>query len=130
MQKIVLDTNILVSAMLSINGNPARVVSMILDGKLSVCYNSKILSEYNNVLYRPRFSFDVKKVQNVVNVITELGVEFMPTPSDFPMIDETDRIFYDTAKSSGSILITGNIKHFPKEVFIQTISDFLTNTFG
>ena len=49
----------------------------------------------------------------------------MPKKSNLQMIDEADRIFYDTAKGSNSILITGNIKHFPKEDFIKTVNEFL-----
>lgn len=41
------------------------------------------------------------------------------------MIDEKDRIFYDTAKESSAILVTGNIKHFPKEAFIMSPNDFI-----
>jgi len=41
------------------------------------------------------------------------------------LIDETDRIFYDTAKNTASILITGNIRHYPNEKFILTPTEFL-----
>ena len=41
------------------------------------------------------------------------------------MRDESDRIFYDTAKESKSILISGNLKHFPNEEFIMLPADFL-----
>jgi putative PIN family toxin of toxin-antitoxin system len=125
MRKVVLDTNILVSAMLTINGNSARIISMALEGKLSVCYNSTILLEYNNVLYRPQFNFNAKKVQNIVSTITECGIELIPTVSDFPMIDESDRKFYDLHKTANAILITGNIKHFPKEDTIIKPADFI-----
>jgi putative PIN family toxin of toxin-antitoxin system len=125
MRKVVLDTNILVSAMLTINGIPARITEMALDGELSVCYNSNILLEYNNVLYRPQFNFNAKKVQNIVSTITELGIELMPTASNFPMTHESDRKFYDLHKAANAILITGNIKHFPKESTIIKPADFI-----
>jgi predicted nucleic acid-binding protein len=41
------------------------------------------------------------------------------------MKDETDRKFYDTAKSSSATLITGNMKHYPAEPFIMTPADFI-----
>jgi uncharacterized protein len=126
MRKVVLDTNILVSAMLTINGIPARIIEMALDGELSVCYNSNILLEYNNVLYRPQFSFNAKKVQNIVSTITELGIELTPTASNFPMTHESDRKFYDLHKAANAILITGNIKHFPKESTIIKPADFIS----
>jgi len=126
MRIVVLDTNILVSAMLTINGIPARIIEMALDGELSVCYNSNILLEYNNVLYRPQFSFNAKKVQNIVSTITELGIELTPTASNFPMTHESDRKFYDLHKAANAILITGNIKHFPKESTIIKPADFIS----
>jgi len=125
MRKVVLDTNILVSAMLTINGIPARIIEMALDGELSVCYNSNILLEYNNVLYRPQFDFNAKKVQNILSTITELGIELTPTASNFPMTHESDRKFYDLHKAANAILITGNIKHFPKESTIIKPADFI-----
>jgi len=126
MRIVVLDTNILVSAMLTINGIPARIIEMALDGELSVCYNSNILLEYNNVLYRPQFDFNAKKVKNIVSTITELGIELTPTASNFPMTHESDRKFYDLHKAANAILITGNIKHFPKESIIIKPADFIS----
>jgi len=81
--------------------------------------------EYNNVLYRPQFNFNAKKVQNIVSTITEFGIELMPATSNFPMIDESDRKFYDLHKATGAILITGNIRHFPKEDTIIKPADFI-----
>jgi len=53
-----------------------------------------------------------------------------PPKSDILFNHEPDRIFYDTAKASGSILITGNIRHYPTEPFIMTPSDLLNNMIG
>jgi len=53
-----------------------------------------------------------------------------PFVSTVFMTDETDRTFYDTAKASDSILITGNIKHYPTEPFIMTPTEFLTKEGG
>jgi len=47
------------------------------------------------------------------------------TASNIPLPDESDRIFYDTAKENGTILITGNTKHYPNEAFIVTPANFL-----
>jgi len=92
---------------------------------LSVCYNSEILLEYNDVLYRPEFNFDTKKIKNIISIITASGIDFTPTASDIPMIDEDDRIFYDLHKAVGAILITGNTKHFPKEDSIMKPTVFM-----
>jgi hypothetical protein len=41
------------------------------------------------------------------------------------MPDESDRVFYDVAKTAGAYLITGNTKHFPQEPFILTPAEFV-----
>ena len=57
--------------------------------------------------------------------IQEFGKAVTPEKSDILMIDETDRVFYDTAVSSGAILITGNKKDYSNEPFILTPAEFL-----
>jgi predicted nucleic acid-binding protein len=59
--------------------------------------------------------------------IKRVGILIEPPISTIPMPDETDRIFYDTAKASGAFLITGNIRHYPTDPSIITPTDFLEN---
>ena len=54
---VVIDTNVLVSALWSKNGAPAKIISLVLQGKLIPCYDYRILSEYRTVLARPKFGF-------------------------------------------------------------------------
>ena len=125
MHKVVIDTNVLVSAMLSINGTPAKIVSMALDGELSICYNSNILLEYNTVLRRPKFNKYAKKIQSILGTIIETGAELTPEATDFQMTDESDRKFYDLHKALKAILITGNLKHYPEEDLIMSPAAFM-----
>ena len=125
MMKLVIDTNVIISAALSDKGNPAHIINMISEGKLQLYYNEQILSEYSEVLSRKKFMFTLDKQILLLNKIVELGVIYEPVISVSPMPDEEDRIFYDTAKESGAFLITGNKKHYPDEPFIMTPSDFL-----
>jgi len=69
--------------------------------------------------------FSPEKQKTLINEIVEIGVVVNPSPSDIPMADESDRIFYDTAKEAGAILITGNTKHYPTEQFITTPAEFI-----
>ncbi len=55
--KIVLDTNVLVSGLLTPYGAAAEIVRLIASGVLSVCYDTRILLEYQEVLARPKFQF-------------------------------------------------------------------------
>jgi putative PIN family toxin of toxin-antitoxin system len=120
----VLDTNIIVSAMLSVNGNSARIVNMVLDNEVEVYYSPGIIAEYEDVLSRPKFHFDQNLVQLIIRTIQDKGILVYPKTSTIFFVDEMDRIFYDTAKSSNAILITGNIRHFPKEVFLVSPGEF------
>ena len=123
--KIVLDTNVLVSSLLR-EGPPAAIVNLAADGTLIPFYNELILGEYWDVLRRPKFGFTPMQVHRLIDAIVRIGVAIKPeTTKSIPMQDEDDRVFYDTAKESAAYLITGNIKHFPKETFILNPADFL-----
>ncbi|MDR1157487.1 MAG: putative toxin-antitoxin system toxin component, PIN family [Oscillospiraceae bacterium] len=123
---VVLDTNIIVSALLSPLGNPAKIYKMFLTETLKLAYSSGILAEYNDVLFRPRLRIPANEVVKVLEVIQEYGERIEPTPGTRDMVDEDDRVFYDTAKSAGAYLVTGNKKHYPDEAFILTPTEFLS----
>jgi putative PIN family toxin of toxin-antitoxin system len=131
--RLVIDTNVVVSAFINPYGKPSQIIKMILGRKAELYYNSTILSEYESVMNRPKFSgkMDSGNVHRFINLLKSIGISFNPLPDNTKLHntekipDESDRIFYDTAKGSGSILISGNLKHFPKEPFIMPPADFL-----
>jgi len=123
---VVIDTNVLVSALWSQNGTPAKIAHMIPDGKIVPCYSNEIMEEYREVLSRDKFSFPQGQINALFDNIKKYGQIFAPEPSTAPMTDEDDRIFYDTAITSKAILITGNKKHFPPEPFIMEPAEFVT----
>jgi len=127
MQKIVIDTNVIISANLSGQGNPAKILQLALDKEFQVFYTSEIMAEYVRVLARPRFNINLEKQQKIIEGLRRVGTLVAPLKSDMPLIDESDRIFYDTAKESRAILITGNIKHYPSENFVMTPTKFLNS---
>jgi len=123
--KVVLDTNVLVSSLLS-NGPPAVIVDMVAESKLRPFYNDSIISEYWSVLQRPKFSFQPLQVSRLIDDIIRAGIAVETnTKSIIPMPDEGDRKFYDVAMASSAFLITGNIRHFPVNSLIVTPADFL-----
>lgn len=123
---VVLDTNVLVSALWSADGNPSHIVHMIPDGKIIPHFCIEILHEYKTVLSRPSFQFRSESVDELLERFVLFGRNVDSRKSDIPMPDESDRVFFDTAKNSGSTLITGNLKHYPNESFILTPVDFLS----
>ena len=121
----VLDTNILVSALWSQNGAPARVVSAMLAGSLVPCYDHRIMTEYREVLLRPKFKFTAGEVNALLGWIVFRGRCVAAEPLPVAFADEGDRKFYEVAKYCQAILITGNMKHFPADRSIMTVADFL-----
>jgi predicted nucleic acid-binding protein len=97
---------------------------MFLDKIIVVYYADEIITEYKNVLSRERFGVPHEKIGFVINVIRRLGIISKPEKSSIQMVDESDRIFFDTAKDANAWLITGNIKHFPSKEFVCTVADF------
>jgi len=125
MRRAVLDTNVIVSALLSPTGNAALLLGMISNGLLTPVYCRQILDEYMLVLTRPRFGFPKNRIDETLGVFDVFGVLVEPQKSDFSMADESDRIFYDTAMAGAATLITGNLRHYPKKPFIVNPADFL-----
>lgn len=121
----VIDTNVLVSALWSRNGGPAKVMAMILNGLIKPCYDYRILSEYRAVLNRPKFKFNTDEIKELIGFIEMIGISVVPEPLAVKFVDEEDRKFYEVAKYCNAVLITGNTKHFPEEPFVMTVTDFL-----
>jgi putative PIN family toxin of toxin-antitoxin system len=125
MDSLVLDTNILVSALWSPNKNPAKVVEQVLYGEAKVYFNNDIFKEYKNVLNRPKLNFRQELIQNLLEGLSECGNLVDVEVSKIILPDESDRKFYDVAKATSSLLISGNLKHFPNEQFIMSPSEYL-----
>ena len=112
--RIVLDTNVLVSALLSPHGPPAAVVRMLVSGQLSLCYDERIVSEYRDVLIRGRFAFDATLVDELVSFLEATGVPTLAGPLALELPDRFDAMFIEVAVASGAeYLVTGNLRHFP-----------------
>ena len=123
MLRIVIDTNVVVSALLTQNGNAAKIIDMIFTEHFEPVYNDKILSEYSEVIARARFGFGIEDQNRVIVGIREYGVSIDPTHSSDVFADESDRIFYDTAKAANALLVTGNVRHFPDETCIVSLAE-------
>jgi len=130
MQKVVLDTNIIISAAISDKGNPFAIINLVSEGKLTMYFNAAILDEYADVLSRDKFNLSVTKQKAVIDKIKEIGRIIVPNVSTIPLPDESDRKFYDTAKVANAYLITGNTKHYPEEPHILTPAQFAAVTYA
>jgi putative PIN family toxin of toxin-antitoxin system len=127
--RVALDTNVVVSAFLSPTGKPAAILRMVLQNDLEICFDTAILTEYEQVLCRSKFAGKISRpaIQRFFEIIYNLGVMINSTPSRASVPDESDRKFYDVAKAAGAVLITGNRKHYPDEPFITDPAAFLNS---
>jgi putative PIN family toxin of toxin-antitoxin system len=124
--KIVLDTNVIVSALLCPQGLPAKILGLVLNGTIGIVYDNNILVEYIDVLNREKFKINKEKIKAVLDFITHDGEYIISTPQTKRFADEDDKKFYELYKSGeADFLITGNIKHFPKEKNIITPREFM-----
>lgn len=116
MMNIVVDTNVLVAGLLSPFGACGEIVSMISAGELTLSFDARILSEYIEVLRRPRFRFEEEKVTVFLDYIVYSGRAVAPFPLSLSLPDPDDEPFLEVALASqAACLVTGNQKHFPAE---------------
>jgi putative PIN family toxin of toxin-antitoxin system len=114
--KIVLDTNVLVSAFLKPHSKPARILRLIIQGEIRIIINEAILAEYHEVLTRPSFKLDDKHVHAILKLIRDKGIKAPVVAKSFQLPDACDEPFLEAAIAGhADALVTGNLKHFPKE---------------
>jgi predicted nucleic acid-binding protein len=100
-------------------------VELVLYGEAKIYFSYSICEEYKNVLNRPKFKFKQDYRQALLNGLFECGNLINVEPSKIILPDESDRKFYDVAKITNSLLITGNQKHFPNEPIIISPAEYL-----
>lgn len=120
----VIDTNVLVSAMLKWQSVPGSVLEFALDGLIIPVLNTVIVDEYRKVLARPKFGFTGDIIADIITSLERVGFYVDAEQLEIELPDPKDRIFYEVVmeerKKTEARLITGNIKHFPNEPFIVT----------
>jgi putative PIN family toxin of toxin-antitoxin system len=124
----VIDTNVLVSALLTsnINSPTVKVINALLDNDVTPLYNDEIIDEYKDVLNRPKFKFSKKTVNFYIKAIQQQGISTQRTQSDEVFPDPKDIVFYEVAMSKeDAYLVTGNIKHFPQKPIVVTPAEML-----
>jgi len=126
---VVLDTNVLVSALLSPFGTPARVLDLILVGDVQLAYSDQLLTEYGEVLARPKFGSEPRYVTYLLDYLTVSGRHVVPRPLALSLPDADDLPFLEAAAETGVVLITGNRRHLPADacgrVEVVTPAEFL-----
>lgn len=113
--RVVVDTNVLVSAILSPAGTPAQILDLILSRRVTLLISPDILTEYTEVLSRKEFSFNKEVIRSFLHVIAMEAEKVTPHPRSTALPDPDDEPFLVCALSGNAdFLITGNKKHFPE----------------
>lgn len=121
----VIDTNVLVSALLATlkdkESSPLKILHSVLDGAIIPIFNDEIITEYREVLHRPKFHFPEESIEQVLKAIRTFGIHSDRITSEDICNDPKDVVFYEVTLSvDDAYLITGNIKHFPIKPFVVT----------
>ena len=129
---IVLDTNVLVSGLLTPFGVCGTIVRMITTEDINIFYDARIICEYRDVLYRPKFSFNLNHVSVLLEYLEHSGTAVAASPLKHSLPDRDDDCFLETALMAKSdYLVTGNTAHFPKHlrcgVAVVNPGEFLAN---
>ena len=127
---VVIDTNVIVSALLSKHKDAAtvQVLDALYDRKIIPIYNDEILEEYTQVLHRQKFRFSSDLINTVLSSINRHGIFVSQTITEEKLPDPKDLVFYEvciTKRGENSMLVTGNRKHFPVKPFIVTPKELL-----
>ena len=114
MIRVVLDTNVVVSAALVDEGLPAIIFDLATNKHILMIVSSEILSEYEKVLHYPRLKLAAVRVAAFLSDIRKAAEIVVPTRTLSISRDEADNRFYECAEAGqADYLITGNTQHFP-----------------
>src|SRR5438067_11748443 len=112
-QRVVLDTNVVISALLSPHRAAAQVLDLVLAGGLAALLDDRVIAEYRDVARRPRFGFAAADVDRVLDAAAAVAEHVVAVPLDVELPDPDDLPFLEVAVAGrAGALVTGNARHF------------------
>jgi putative PIN family toxin of toxin-antitoxin system len=129
--RIVIDTNVLISAAIQPHGRPARLLELVASRAVELCISEEVLAEYSEVFGRPKFAaLDRRSVARLLAVIAGEATVVSPANRLAESADESDNRFYECAAAAeADYIVTGNARHFNKPyrtTKIVTVKQLLT----
>ena len=113
---IVLDTNVIVSGILKPYSKTAAILRLVADGAIQLAYDIRILSEYRDVLRRPKFNFAKENIEAFLDQVEQEGGLVLVKPLKTHLPHPDDESFLEVALSGGAkAIVTGNKRHFPRK---------------
>jgi putative PIN family toxin of toxin-antitoxin system len=112
--RVVLDTNVLLSAALKPAGLEAQVVDRALGGTLQACVTQAVLDEYADVLKRDKFRAVRERAERLLAGMESCALRVQAGETVAAAMDEDDNRFLECAAAAqAEFLITGNLRHYP-----------------
>ena len=117
MTRLVLDTNVVVSGVLTPRGPCAALLASVLNDQATLFLDARIFDEYREVLARPKFKLPQGAVTALLQGLRDLGTWVLPAPLPPELLPDPDDLpFLELALASNAFLVTGNLRHFPSEL--------------
>jgi uncharacterized protein len=115
MIRVVVDTNVVVSAALVEDGLPAAILDLAANRRITMVVSEEILAEYEEVLCRPKLHLSPARMKRMLATIRKTSAVVIPRRKLQISPDEADNRFYECADAGkAQYLITGNTRHFPR----------------
>ncbi len=114
--KVVIDTNVLVSGMLTRDGTCVQVIQLGYQKLIPWQVDRRVLDEYQEILLRPKFRMTPEDVSEAIDMIVTCAEFVTALPLDVALPDSSDLPFLEVAHASEAVLVTGNTRHFPKRL--------------
>ena len=121
---VVLDTNVLISGMLTRNGTCSRILDLLVEDRFTLFLDERILAEYRRVGTAPRLRLTVMAVEEFIRFLSRTAEKVVATPLQVALPDEDDLPFLEVAIEAHTVLVTGNSRHFPQQLTgaVQVVS--------
>ncbi|MGH9773749.1 MAG: putative toxin-antitoxin system toxin component, PIN family [Candidatus Acidiferrales bacterium] len=128
--RLVVDTNVVVSAALKPEGLQRTVLLLALTRPARLYHSPPILAEYRGVLARPELRIRRGLQQQLLQLVEKRGRSVIPARRIEATSDPGDNKFLECADAcQADYLVTGNTRHFPrfwKKTKVITSREFLT----
>lgn len=111
--KIVLDTNVLVTALLSKNGASFKLLSLIDDKRIELVLSTPLVKEYEDVLFGQKFSLEQQDVADILDYLCLISSHHKIYYLWRPILkDIKDDMILELAVKANAIIVTHNKKDF------------------
>lgn len=132
---VVLDTNVVISGLLSETGKPGIIINLALENRFQVAYDDRILGEYEDVLSRPELHIRQASARAVIAHIELTGEKIDAKGLSLEGFQDPDDLTFAGVflTADAQALITGNLRHFSslieRELAVFSPAKFLERFF-